>query len=171
MHLTQNIQRVQQATLKEWKYYCFQRKLYNGWKLICLVSWPNEALTYLQAPMELSGTLEGSLQLMNILEHSIQFYVQEYTRDLWNSLESLGLFSRLPPQCRDVWTSLGSLEASTLFPPMAQCRWFQEFSEASHLLYKPMGRVIYASYDTMLALPLIVIFEMQAMPLNFKTQN
>ena len=36
--------------------------------------------------MELSGTLEGSLQIKNILEHPTQFYVQayvqEYTRDL-----------------------------------------------------------------------------------------
>ena len=36
--------------------------------------------------MELSGTLEGSLQIKNILEHPtpfhVQAYVQEYTRDL-----------------------------------------------------------------------------------------
>ena len=35
--------------------------------------------------MELSGTLEGSLQIKNILEHPtifyVQPYVQEYTRD------------------------------------------------------------------------------------------
>ena len=31
--------------------------------------------------MELSGTLEGSLQVKTILEHPTQFYVQEYTRD------------------------------------------------------------------------------------------
>ena len=35
--------------------------------------------------MELYGTLDDSLQLMNILEHSTQFYVQvyvqKYTRD------------------------------------------------------------------------------------------
>ena len=33
-----------------------------------VVPWPNEALTYLQALMELSGTLEGSLQIKKILE-------------------------------------------------------------------------------------------------------
>ena len=51
--------------------------------------------------MELSRTLEGSLQFMNILEHPTQFYaqayVQEYTRDFWNSLKSFRLLSCLPP--------------------------------------------------------------------------
>ena len=50
-----------------------------------MVPWQNEGLTYLYAPMELSGTLEGSLQIKNILEHPtifyVQPYVQEYTRD------------------------------------------------------------------------------------------
>ena len=55
----------------------------------------------LASPIELSETLEGSLQFMNIPEHPTQFYVQayvqEYTRDFWNSLESLRLFSCLLP--------------------------------------------------------------------------
>ena len=51
--------------------------------------------------MELFGTLKGSLQFKNIIEHLTPFYiltyVQEYTRDPWNSLESFGLLSCLPP--------------------------------------------------------------------------
>ena len=51
--------------------------------------------------MELSETLEGSLQFKYILEcptsFYVQAYVQEYTRDLWNSLEGSGLLSCLPP--------------------------------------------------------------------------
>ena len=58
------------------------RKLYNAWKLTCLVPWPNETLTYLYAPMELSETLEGSLQFKNILERPTSFYAQETSRIL-----------------------------------------------------------------------------------------
>ena len=58
----------------------------SAFEFTCLVPWPNETLTNLQAPMELFGTLEGSLKIMNILEHPTHFYVQahvrEYTRDL-----------------------------------------------------------------------------------------
>ena len=46
-----------------------------------VVPWPNEALTYLQALMELSGTLEGSLQIKKILEYPTQFYVQSYVQE------------------------------------------------------------------------------------------
>ena len=50
--------------------------------------------------MELSGTFEGSLQIKNILELPtliyVQPYVQEYTSDLYNFLESFGLLSCLP---------------------------------------------------------------------------
>ena len=47
-----------------------------------MVPWPNEALTYLEAPMELSRTLEGSLQFKNILEYPTQLYVQAYVQEI-----------------------------------------------------------------------------------------
>ena len=46
-----------------------------------VVSWPNEALTYLEAPMELSGTLKGSLQIKNNLEAPTLLSVQGYVQD------------------------------------------------------------------------------------------
>ena len=45
---------------------------------IWVVPRPNEGLNYLEAPMELSGTLEGSLQIKKIVEYPTQFYVQAY---------------------------------------------------------------------------------------------
>ena len=52
-----------------------------GWEVIWVVPWPNEALTYLWAPMELSRTLEGSLQIKNNLEAPTLVYVQGYVQD------------------------------------------------------------------------------------------
>ena len=118
-------------------------------KLTCLVSWLNEGLTYLQAPQEASRTLEGSLQIMNILEHPtqvyIQAYVQLYTRHFWNSLEYLRLFPCLPPQCTKKCGCLQpSLESSTLFPPMAKCRCPQKLPG---LYISPWGGSLETSYD------------------------
>ena len=114
------LQKAQQATLEENKLLLLKGSFTCALELTCLVSWPNEVLTYLQAPMELSGTFKGFLKIMNILEHPTHFYVQahvqEYTRDLQNSLESLGLILYLPPQCRDVWTSLDIFRTFHTFP-------------------------------------------------------
>ena len=114
---TRKLQKAQQAILREQKLLLLKEAFTSalrthllGQEVIWVVPWPNEGLTYLQALMELSGTLEGSLQIKNILELPtliyVQPYVQEYTRNLQNSLESPRLLSCLPPQCRDVWTSL-----------------------------------------------------------------
>ena len=46
-----------------------------------LGAWPNKALTYLWVPMELSGTLEGSLQIKNNIEAPTLVYVQGYVQD------------------------------------------------------------------------------------------
>ena len=114
-----------------------------GQEVIWVVSWPNEGLTYLQVPMELSKTLEGSLQIKNILELPtliyVQPYVQEISRILQKALDSSHAFHHSVEMCGHLQASL---EPSTLFPPMSQCRWLQESLETSLLLYKPMGRVI-----------------------------
>ena len=75
MLTTRKRQKVQQANLKEWCFYCSKEALQVllgthllGWLSSWVVPWPNEGLTHLQAPMVLSGTLQGSLQLKNNLE-------------------------------------------------------------------------------------------------------
>ena len=71
--------------LKEWKLLLLKGSFTSalgthllGWLGSWVVPWPNEGLTYLQASVKLSGTLEGSLQLKNNLELPTQFYVQTY---------------------------------------------------------------------------------------------
>ena len=80
----------------------------------------NEALTYLQAPMELFGTLEGPLQIKKILEYPTQFYVQPYVQEisriLQKALDSSHGFHHSVEMCGHLQASL---EPSTLFPPMA----------------------------------------------------
>ena len=148
MLTTWKLQKAQQATLKEWKLYCFQRKLYNTWQLTCLVSWPNEAFTYLQAPMEHSGTLEGSLQIKNILEHPTQFYVQPYVQEisriLQKGLDLSHAFHHSVEMCGHLQASL---EPSTLFPLMAKCRSLQKLPG---LYINPWGGSFEAYCDTQL---------------------
>ena len=71
--------------LKEWKLLLLKGSFTSvlgthllGWLGFWVVPWLNEGLIYLKASVELSGTLEGSLQLKNNLELPTQFYVQTY---------------------------------------------------------------------------------------------
>ena len=135
---TRKLQKTQQATLKEQKllitqgslYKCFEDSL--GQEVIWVVPWPNETLTYLQAPMELSRTLEGSLQIKKILECPTQFYVQPYVQEisriLQKALDSSHAFHHSVEMCEYLQASL---EPFPLFPPMALCRWLHESPEAS----------------------------------------
>ena len=89
------------------KVFIPQRKLYKcfgthllGQEVVWLVLWPNEALTYLQAPQEVSRTLKGSLQIKNNLEVPTLVYVQGYVQGLQKILQHLTLFQRSPSQ---VW--------------------------------------------------------------------
>ena len=107
MLTTRKLQKVQQATLKEWKLYCSTEALQVLWELTCLVPWPNEALTYLQVPMELFGSLEGSLQIKNNLEAPTLVHVQGYVQDGFGIFQNTPHYSNyLLVKCRDVWTSL-----------------------------------------------------------------
>ena len=150
MLTTRKLQKVQQVTFKEWKLLLLKGSFISafgnsiGWLVRILggfwvVPWLNEGLIYFQAPMELSGTLEGSFQFKYILKcptsFQVQAYVQKYTRDLWNSLEGCGLLSCLPPQCRVVWIPPGISRTFHTLPTLG-------VSISFLALYKPMGRLI-----------------------------
>ena len=101
-------------------------------------------------PMELSRTLEGSLQFMNILECPTLFYVQAYiqetSRFLQKALDPSHAFYHSVELCGLLQAFL---EPSTLFPLVAKCGCLQGSLEASHLLYKPWGGSFEASCDIM----------------------
>ena len=124
---------------------CLEAHLLS-WLGSWVVPWPNEGLTYLQAPMELSGPWRvpyKSRRFQNTLHNSMYkpMYknIQDISRILQKALNSSYAFHHSVEMCGHFQASL---EPSTLFSPMAQCRQFQEFPEASQALYKPRGRLI-----------------------------
>ena len=90
MLTTWKLQKAQLATLKEQKLLLLKGSFTIALELAWLVRflghfwevpWPNEALTYLQAPQEVFRTFKGSLKIKNNLEAPTLVYVQGYVQD------------------------------------------------------------------------------------------
>ena len=106
------------------------------WKLTCLVLWPNEAFTYLQAPQEFFGTFTNQEFLRTFWTKTMyKLYISIYmmSLELSRMLQTIPMPSTLVQRCVDISRLLQNL----LHTSTSGC--LQEVPKASYSLYKLKG--------------------------------
>ena len=150
MLMTWKLQKVQQATLKEWKIYCSKEALQMFWNSLawCLGQMgPSPIYRHQWNSLEPQRIPYKSRTILNILHNSMYqpMYknIQKISRILQKALDSSHSFHHSVEVCGLLQASL---ELSTLIPPIAKCRSLQKLPR---LYINPWGGSFEASCDTL----------------------